>query len=274
MEHPANSGVGRCDVFTCPFKTGVSAKQFCCANDECEKKVHVECFNRIVRVKKNGKGTLPPLPDSNIACTKSCYGVAVKAGGTGEDRGWNSDGKPESLEITGQWVIIDCLTPDVCVAYSDKDNKGITKQYHCEVIASKCAQLTAVTRTWKQVKEKIASMERKWRSTHDWVQNTGQGVLANEGEQSFRDIVLGKCDWYYDWEEIMIDRAASNPPVTSNNLDSSDGEESNGGDDDGDDDDDEDASAVEAVAAGTAAAAEATSDANSAPKKKMKDKKR
>lgn len=73
----------------------------------------------------------------------------------------------------------------------------------------------------------------------------------------------------------MIDRAASNPPVTSNNLDSSDSKQSNGGDDDGDDDDDtEDTAAVAAVAAGTAAALEATSDADSAPKKKTKDKKR
>lgn len=118
IEHPANTGVGKCDVFTCPFNTGVSAKQYCCANDECEKKVHVACFNRIVRVKKNDKGTMPPLPDDNIACTKKCYGVAAKASVSGEDRGWNSDAKPETPDITGQWVITDCFTPEVYVAFS------------------------------------------------------------------------------------------------------------------------------------------------------------
>jgi len=61
--HPLNDGTSKCDVQKYPF-ANVAPDTYVCGIDECTKKVHVECYTRLVLVQA-GKETLPPLPDAS-----------------------------------------------------------------------------------------------------------------------------------------------------------------------------------------------------------------
>ena len=229
-QHPFNDGTGKCDVMKCPFAT-VDAVAYICGIDECTKKVHLECFHRLV-LPQQGKDPLPPLPDECLACTKKHYYLVVKLAKPVKVYRWSNDAKPETPTVTGEWILVDWLTKDDnYVKYKGKDNGGHTKKHYCLIMASKCTQLTVCERTHDSVLTKVMAMEDQWRQTHDWVNNTGQGVLVDDGQEHFDKTVKSRCSFYYDLEPIMIDRAGTNPVVTSENL----------GDSDDDDEDEDDA---------------------------------
>jgi len=91
--------------------------------------------------------------------------------------------------------------------------------------------------TWESVQTMIARHEESWKSCNNWISNTCQGVLINpkQGQDHFDACVKACCNFDYDWEPMMIDRAGSNPAVTSNDLNKSNDE-----DEDDEEDDDED----------------------------------
>jgi len=100
-------------------------------------------------------------------------------------------------------------------------------------------------------------MTTAFRDAHEWATGaTGVGVLADEGELSWKNKVRQRFDCYYEVVDIMADRAGSMPKCTNDdprNLDLDD--ESDGPDFpfvDGDDDEEDDGSV--AVVADSAAA--------------------
>jgi len=105
-------------------------------------------------------------------------------------------------------------------------------------ICAKMNNLALSVRTWESIQTMIATKEESWRSCNDWINNTGVGVLRDEGKESFDSIVALRCPFFYDWEPVMIDRVGNNPAVTSDDLDKSDDDESE--DKPLDDDDDSD----------------------------------
>ena len=173
--HPLNDGTGKCDVQKCPF-ANVAADTYICGIDECTKKVHVECYTRLVLVQV-GKETLPPLPDECLACTKKhCYAV-IKLAKPVKVHRWGHDAKPETPSVTGEWILVDYIK------HKGKDNGGHTKKHCCLIMASKCTQLTLCERTHESVLTKVSAMEDQWRLAHDWVNNTGVGVLRDDGKE-------------------------------------------------------------------------------------------
>jgi len=234
--HPLNDGTGKCDVQKCPF-ANVAANTCTCGIDECTKKVHVECYTNLVLVQV-GKETLPQLPDECLACTKKhCYAV-IKLAKPVKVHRWGNDAKPEAPTVTGEWILVDWLTKeDNYIKYKGKDNGGHTKKHCCLIMASKCTQLTVCERTHETVLTKVSAMADQWRHTHDWVNNTGVGVLRDDGKEMFDGLATRRCSFCYDLEPMMIDRAGTSPAVTSENLDDSDDEDDV---DDVDVDDDED----------------------------------
>ncbi|RHY73816.1 hypothetical protein DYB30_013219 [Aphanomyces astaci] len=84
-------------------------------------------------------------------------------------------------------------------------------------------------RTTKDVVQKIGDIERAYRSACDWLANTGQGV---EDEDSIQKEVKRMYPYYYTLNDVMRDRASTNPLVTSETLYNA----SSGGDDDTQDD--------------------------------------
>jgi len=225
IEHPANEGIGKCDLPLCPF-AGKVAVAYICGVDECIKKVHVECYMR--RILPNvGKPPWAPLPDNSVCCTRKHCTATVKLANPSKKLGWMNDGKPETPNVTSNHVLNDWITtPGNYEVYRGKGENGFTKKYYCMTISAKMNNLTLSERTWESIQTMIASREESWRTCNDWMNNTGVGVLRDEGKESFDSCVTTRCPFYYDWEPIMIDRAGNNPAVTSNDLDKSDDDES------------------------------------------------
>jgi len=106
--YPLNDGTGKCDAQKCPF-ANVAADTCACGIDECTKKVHVECYTRLVLVQV-GKETLPPLPDECLACTKKHCCAVIKLAKPVKAHRWGNDAKPETPTVTGEWILVDWLT--------------------------------------------------------------------------------------------------------------------------------------------------------------------
>jgi len=123
-----------------------------------------------------------------------------------EVHGWGNDAKPETPTVTGEWILVDWLTKeDNCIKHKGEDNGGHAKKHCCLIMASKCTQLTLCERTHKTVLTKVSAMEDQWRNAHDWVNNTGVGVLRDDGKDVFDNLVTGRCSFCCDLEPIMID---------------------------------------------------------------------
>ena len=192
------------------------------------KKVHVECYKR--RILPNvGKPPLAELPDKTIVCTRKHYVIVVKLGNPSKKLNWHNDAKPETPFVTSNYVLNHWVTTgNNYELYRGKGENGFTKKHYCMTVSAKINNLTMSERSWESVQTMIATREDSWRSCNDWINNTGQGVLANpeEGQEHFDKIVKTRCSFYYDWEPVMIDRAGNNPAVTSDDLDKSDDDES------------------------------------------------
>jgi len=240
IEHPANEGVGKCDLPMCPFARK-AAVAYICGLDECIKKVHVECYKR--RILPNvGKPPWAPLPDNSVCCTrKHHYTAIVKLANPSKKLTWSNNAKPETPNVTSNYVLNDWITtPGNYEAYRGKGENGFTKKYYCMTICAKMNNLTLSEPTWESVQTMIAAKEETWHNCNDWINNTGQGCLDNplEGKPHFDKCVKTRCPFYYDWEPVMTDRAGNNPAVTSDDLEKSDDDESE--DKPLDDDDDSD----------------------------------
>jgi len=69
-----------------------------------------------------------------------------------------------------------------------EDNGGFAKKHVCLILAGKHTTLTLCKTTCETILPKMLAMEDCWRQTHDWINNTGRGVL-NEPE----DDLLSCC---------------------------------------------------------------------------------
>jgi hypothetical protein len=101
----------------------------------------------------------------------------------------------------------------------------------CEEISKKIKQAgTLKIRKAPSVQCKIQGIEASFREAHDWVNNTGVGVLASDGPISFEETVKKKFIYYYDLVDVMCARASARPRASTDTMKMS-------GDDDDDDDD-------------------------------------
>ena len=221
IEHPENTGHGKCDVATCPF-ANKDQIAYICAIETCTKKVHTQCFIR--RIIEGSKTPLVLLPDGKVACTKKHYTEFLKLANPVKKYNWSNDAKPETPLVTSNYCLQTWMkTNDNYEIYKGKN--GIhTKKHWCQIVAAKINNLTLSERTSDQIFTRICSWEECWRTTHDWIQNTGQGVLNDpkydqEHNQSAFDAAVKKMCWfYYDLEDIFLDRCGSHPKITTDNL--------------------------------------------------------
>ena len=67
---------------------------------------------------------------------------------------------------------------------------------------SKCIFDTcSINRSPHSCKAKIDSLCAQWRKTRDWINNTGEGLLASDGEQSLREAVDKKIRTITLWSQ-------------------------------------------------------------------------
>ena len=224
-------GIGRCSVRGCRIR---GDEKFKCAVTGCNKLLHLECFETYVLVKHS----LHPLPggNHNVACTKLHHIRAAKELSGGGDKqveggrkgNWESDGKGgpndphTSMKILLDWWMTEGSYSKFC----GKRNDGVKKIEFCNHLAAKITAETTGTRDGKNVLNKIQHIERSFKEAHNFAESeTGAGILENDGETTFQDLIKKKCPFYYDIHDIMIDRASTRPKTTNYDLNDDDDEE-------------------------------------------------
>jgi hypothetical protein len=217
---------GRCSVRNCKVQ---NAEKIQCSGADCRRFAHMICYQGSILMKDSNQR---PLPAGCVACCKRCNERANKVI-LGEEeemnkRKWESDGKNgandphTSMKILLDWWLEEGNYSKFC----GKNNEGVKKTQFAARLANKMTAETMSTRSAKQVLSKIGHLEKAWRSAHNFATSeTGAGILETDGEQTFKEIVLSKCPYYYELLDIMADRASSNPKCTSYDVLSSNDED-------------------------------------------------
>lgn len=223
-----------------------------CSAPSCSKVFHFPCFQSMVVNEKDGAYPKGVEPNEIMAvCGKQCHGVVMRnaeiqqEGQQDSSKFWDKDGRdggPSSQVILLNWI----TTEENCDKYfgMKTNNKthysiedGESKRDICKKIAHLIFQQTGSNRTADSVRAKIDDMAAKFKETYEWIHNTGQGVLASEGETSFRDVVLNKFRYYYDLEPVLAQRPTTRPVLDSDRMDKL--QDSNEEDSSSDSDDDD-----------------------------------
>jgi hypothetical protein len=68
----------------------------------------------------------------------------------------------------------------------------------------------------KQVLDKISRIETSFKEAYEFANSkTGAGVQDEQGEETFKDLVLKKCPYYFSLLDIMADKASTQPRITN-----------------------------------------------------------
>lgn len=124
-----------------------------------------------------------------------------------QSRFWGSDGPNEF--ISSMSVLVDWLTTaDNYSKWRGGDkHSGVTKKTLASGIGLLIKDKVGVTRTSKDVQNKIESIERDFRGASDWLGQTGAGLESGAIKEHIDRI----CPLYYQLEDVMKDRATTKP---------------------------------------------------------------
>jgi len=129
--------------------------------------------------------------------------------GTKASRFWHSDGRNGPTDSTNSLsVLMNWFTTDG--NYSRW--RGGDKITIATSIVNMIHEQVGVSRTKKQVINKITSIESDYRSASDWLGATGSGV---DCQIQIRDYVMKLCPFFYDLQDVMEDRASTKPLFSS-----------------------------------------------------------
>ena len=165
-----------------------------------------------------------------LACSKLHHIRATKElSGGGDDQpdggrkgNWESDGKggPNDPQTSMKILLDWWMTEGNYSRFCGKNNDGVKKIQFCNNLAAKISAETTGTRDGRSVLNKIQHIERSFKDAHNFAESeTGAGILKNDGESTFQDLVKKRCPFYYDIYDIMIDWASTRPKATSDDLD-------------------------------------------------------
>ena len=68
------------------------------------------------------------------------------------------------------------------------------------------------------IKSKIYDLIAKFKIASDRCTNTGEGILAKVGEESFREFMIGIFKWYYDLLLVLGSRPSIKPHITTDGF--------------------------------------------------------
>ena len=121
-------------------------------------------------------------------------------------------------------VLVWWETPPNFAKFRGKDNDGMKKIEYGNMLATQMNTLTESTeRTGKQVVQRIRDMHDQWNYAHEFaVSETGAGMLADDNEKTFNDIVLKRFPYYFRLRDVMIDRACTEPRFLNTDNDALD----------------------------------------------------
>ena len=223
-------GERKCYLRSCRLGRTQSA-MYTCFHAECERPVHWECYKAFV-LRKNGLEHFHP-DDSlfHVVCTKKHYETSLKVvkEADGTSIPWNKDGPDisnptinSSLSILLDWF----TTQGNYDRYRGDDRTGKTKKIMCQELSARMlAAGCRKERTDSSVFSKIDQFVKQHKKAYDWSKGTGEGVLEKHGRQTFNEILLSYCPYWFELNPILGDRAATRPDVNSDDLLETIGEE-------------------------------------------------
>ena len=180
-----------------------------------------------------------------FACGKKCYNTTMKEMSGEGRRAWDTDTLNREYAHSSEAMLIDWLLVHGNYAKWKGNSSGISKREIQKEIADRLNKKGAEMgiqrgRTPDQVGAKIGWCETKFRETKQWIENTGQGIREEIGEDSFKEkIEKERFRHYFLLQPIMAERACMGASVTTDLYETRDcEEEAIGIDDDGGDDDD------------------------------------
>ncbi|OXA58648.1 hypothetical protein Fcan01_08027 [Folsomia candida] len=94
--------------------------------------------------------------------------------------------------------------------WTSNENESVLQHLVDKVILPDCSS--------SQVRHQVGNLKKKYQQTLTWRSQTGQGVLAEHGEQYFKDTIKQMCPHFDTLDEIFGEKLSINPPFT---LDSS-----------------------------------------------------
>jgi hypothetical protein len=152
-------------------------------------------------------------------CTKKCYIALQKALSGSERILWTKDGRNGPTDpVNSMSILIDWLTTEGNFSRFRGNKEGKTKLAICEEVANIMKEKGIVAeRTGKLILDKILVIEKSFKVAHDWINQTGQGV---DDTEQFEQAVTKRCQFYYELEQVMGDRAANRALVTNADLQS------------------------------------------------------
>jgi hypothetical protein len=186
-------------------------------------------------------------PFLKIACRKDCYRKAFRHHANmvadPEDRNipWNRDGREGDDDPNNSENIISAW-----LQHPGNYSKfrslpcGKTKLHICEQVSKKINLAnTLKIRKAPSIMMKIQGMEGAFCDAHDWVNNTGVGVLERDGQVTFEEAVKKRFAYYYDLVDVMSERASSRPRASTDTMPMCGPSSSTSLSEDDDDDDDD-----------------------------------
>ena len=158
--------------------------------------MHYNCFKRFV-VEKNKLDDPFPNEYDAACCNKAHLTKALKQGKSREDDAntnipWDKDGKNgPSDPQSSMAILLDWMTTLGNYAKLKGDNaNGATKIRIVGQISQKInAAGVRKERTTKSVLSKIDHLIRTYKKASDWANQTGAGVLEDQGEEPFKHAV-------------------------------------------------------------------------------------
>lgn len=163
-----------------------------------------------------------------MACTKKCHEIAVKLLTNGEPARipWDTDTPNGEYEGSSEAILIDWLKTHGNYSRWRGNKEGLSKQKIQLEIAEKLnndgiKKGILRHRTDKQVGAKIQQIERNYRETLLWTNQTGQGIKEAQGldDEKFRDLVIKRWRHFYELSPIFRDRSCMGPVFHSDDLD-------------------------------------------------------
>jgi hypothetical protein len=191
-----------------------------CASTTCNKKIHSLCFGHYVATNYD----FPMRPGVVCCAAKQCC-AKFKLGNQGASTRWDSDGPngPNSVPNSESVLVDWWSTGENWSMYKGGRNiNGKTTTVKKEQVWKQLSDLImktgiSVQRNPKSVGQKLSRMEMDFKKAHDFVHNTGSGLMSQGHD--ITDAVRKIFPYYYELEQVMGSRASVHP------MDLFDGEE-------------------------------------------------
>ena len=234
MAEPAAAGSPT--IHQCSRRGCIIECQSKCASVVCNNWICVTCYEDRV-LKKFGLCALPcPNGVQTVACTKKCYQSASKdLSGEGR-RAWDTDTPTREYAQSSEAMLIDWLLVHGNYDKWKGNSSGISKREIqkeiADILNKKGFEMRIQRgRTQEQVGSKIAWLELKYRETKAWIENTGQGIREEIGEESFQEkIEKERFKHFYTLQPIMSERACMGSTNFTDDYETwTDGNENNTG---------------------------------------------